>query len=220
MEIVRRLVKPERESNNRKSYRDKWWIFAEPRTAMRAAVAELDRCPVLPGHGKRLSLAWYSTDVLPSNATDVFAFEDDFSMGVLLSRIHDAWAWDRASTLKGDLRYTPTSVFMTFPWARSFANADQRERVAEASRELLMRRSEICQTERIGLTTLYNQVDEGAWKDLKALHRRLDEVVADCYGWPKSVAQDDAEIVRRLTALNRRIVEGDLPYEPFGYLTD
>lgn len=93
-------------------------------------------------------------------------------MAVLLSRTHGAWAWDRASTLKGDLRYTPTSVFMTFPWAGSFASAEQRERVGEASRRLLARRSEICLTEQIGLTTLYNQVDDGAWTDL---NRRITE---------------------------------------------
>ncbi len=53
--------------------------------------------------------------------------------------------------------------------------------------------------------------------DLQRLHRALDEAVA-CYGWPKSVAQDDAELVRRLTALNRQIVEGEVSYLPFAYL--
>jgi len=36
-------------------------------------------------------------------------------MGILMSRAHDAWAWAQSSTLKGDLRYTPTTVFATFP---------------------------------------------------------------------------------------------------------
>ena len=31
-------------------------------------------------------------------------------------------------------------------------------------------------------TKLYNAMDEGAYVDLKALHRELDEAVADCYG--------------------------------------
>ncbi len=139
-------------------------------------------------------------------------------MGVLQSRAHVAWAWAQSSTLKGDLRYTPTSVFATFPWAGAFATPQQRERVAEACRRLLARRSEICLSEQIGLTTLYNQVDDGAYVDLKRLHRALDEAVADCYGWPANVAQDDAELVRRLTALNRRIVEGEVSYLPFAYL--
>ena len=61
-------------------------------------------------------------------------------------------------------------------------------------------------------------MDDGAYVDLKGLHRALDEAVADCYGWPANVAQDDAELVRRLTALNRRIVEGEVAYAPFAYL--
>jgi len=122
---------------------------------------------------------------MASDATCVFAFDDDFSMGVLQSRAHIAWAWAQASTLKGDLRYTPTSVFMTFPWAGAFGTDVQREAVAEACRRLLTRRSEICQAEQIGLTKLYNAMDDGAWADLKRLHQQLDESVAACYGWPK-----------------------------------
>jgi len=35
----------------------------------------------------------------------------------------------------------------------------------------------------------------------------LDEAVVDCYGWPRSAAQDPKELVRRLTELNREITE-------------
>lgn len=214
LQIARERVRPERESNNRKSYREKWWLFAEPRTAMRQAIEGLNRYAVAPGHAKRLVVAWQDRDVLASNATDVFAFDDDYTMGLLTSRTHDAWAWARASTLKGDLRYTPTSVFMTFPFPDPITD-DQRERVARSSRRLLARRAEICQAEQIGLTRLYNAVDDGAWVDLKALHRDLDEAVVECYGWPRSIARDDREIVRRLTELNRQIAEGERTYAPF-----
>ena len=138
-------------------------------------------------------------------------------MGVLQSRVHVAWAWARSSTLKGDLRYTPSSVFATFPWPDG-ATESQREAVAEECRRLLTRRAELCLAENVGLTKLYNAMDDGAYTDLKALHRALDEAVADCYGWPKSVAQDDAELVTRLTELNRQISQGERPYDPFAYL--
>jgi hypothetical protein len=94
----------------------------------------------------------------------------------------------------------------------------QRGGVAEASRRLLARRSELCIEHDIGLTKLYNAMDEGAFADLKVLHRELDEAVADCYGWPKAIAQDDRELVARLTELNRQIVEGEREYHPFAYL--
>ena len=215
LSIVRMRVKPERESNRRQSYRDKWWIFAEPRTAMRSALAGLDRFVAAPGHAKRLSMGWLNAEVLASNATNVFAFDDDYSIGILLSRVHDAWAWAQSSTLETRLRYTPSSVFETFPFPDPVTES-QRERVAEASRRLLARRTEICTTEQIGLTTLYNAVDEGAWTDLLALHKSLDEAVVDCYGWPRSTAQDAKELVRRLTERNREITEEGRAYDPFG----
>ncbi|MEP6815527.1 MAG: hypothetical protein ABI873_08265 [Marmoricola sp.] len=39
--------------------------------------------------------------------------------------------------------------------------------------------------------------------------------MAECYGWPRSAAQDPKELVRRLTELNRAITEGGRPYAPF-----
>jgi len=167
-----------------------------------------------PSTSKRLSVSWVDASVVPNNAVCVFAFEDDYSMGILLSRSHYAWAWAQSSTLKGDLRYTSSAVFWTFPFPDPVTD-DQKARVAEASRNLLARRTEICTTEQIGLTKLYNAVDEGAWADLKTLHKQLDEAVADCYGWPRAVAQAEGELVRRLTELNREITEGGRPYSPF-----
>ncbi|MCA1704041.1 MAG: hypothetical protein LC808_12565, partial [Actinobacteria bacterium] len=65
------------------------------------------------------------------------------------------------------------------------------------------------------LTVLYNQVDEGAYTELKALHCELDEAVAAAYGWPKAVAHDSNQIVQRLLILNREIAAGTRKYAPF-----
>ena len=151
---------------------------------------------------------------MASDATNVFAFDDDYSMGILLSRAHDAWAWARSSTLKGDLRYTPTTAFLTFPWPDPIS-ALQRAAVAVASVALYERRSELCREHNLGLTKLYNLMDDGAFTELVALHRKLDEAVAAAYGWPASVAEDPPELVRRLTVLNRQITEEARPYDPF-----
>ncbi len=214
LSIVRELVKPEREDNNMKSCRKKWWIFGAPRTALRNAVAPLPRHVASGRHGKRFLACWANPWTLASDATNVFAFADNYSMGILTSRAHVAWAWHQSSTLKGDLRYTPTSVFATFPWPDPVTE-EQREAVAQASRQLLGRRTEICLSEQIGLTTLYNRMDDGAFTDLRDLHKQLDDAVAACYGWPTSVSQGDAELVRRLTALNKEITTGMRSYDPF-----
>ena len=36
-------VKPEREQNNRPSYRNLWWVFGEPRRELRPALVDLNR---------------------------------------------------------------------------------------------------------------------------------------------------------------------------------
>jgi len=58
-------------------------------------------------------------------------------------------------------------------------------------------------------------MDDGAYTDLKALHKALDEAVAACYGWPKKIAQDDAQLVIHLSELNRAISTGERDYDPF-----
>lgn len=214
LEIARRFVKPERETNNRKAYRERWWLFAEPRTAMRRELGTRQRYVASTRHGKRLCLAWAEPWTLASDATNVFAFDDDYSMGILLSRVHDAWAWARSSTLETRLRYTPTSVFMTFPFPAP-VSGEARARVAAASSALYARRSELCREHDIGLTKLYNLMDDGAFADLRALHLELDRAVVAAYGWPESIAQDGPELVRRLTERNQEIAEGRRPYDPF-----
>ena len=81
---------------------------------------------------------------------------------------------------------------------------------------MLMRtRSTICLEREIGLTRLYNEVDEGAYSDLRRLHEQLDEAVAAAYGWPKTAAHNPAESNRLLLELNRAIAAGEVEYHPF-----
>jgi len=80
---------------------------------------------------------------------------------------------------------------------------------------LIARRAEICLDREVGLTRVYNDVDDGAYRDLSDLHRALDEAVAAAYGWPASAAHDSAESNRLLLELNRGIAAGDIVYQPF-----
>ncbi|MEX2211613.1 MAG: DNA methyltransferase [Gaiellaceae bacterium] len=210
LQIVRKRVKPQRDVANREPNRTFWWQFERPRPEMRSAIAGLSRYIAANAQGKRILFTWQDAVVCPSNLTNVFAFEDDYAMGVLTSRIHGEWARAQSSTLRVDIRYTPTSAFETFPWP-----AGNRNEVAELAATLIERRQEICADEDIGLTRLYNLVDDGAWQDLGDLHRRLDEAAAAAYGWPRSVAHDPAESNRRLLELNRAISAGELEYDPF-----
>jgi hypothetical protein len=111
------------------------------------------------------------------------------------------------------LRYTPSTAFATFPWPDP--TPQQRMAVAGAAYALSERRNAIVDIEPLGLTELYNRVDDGAYVDLAKLHKALDEAVAAAYRWPKKVAQNDEELVRRLGELNSVYVQAPSSYHPF-----
>ena len=67
---------------------------------------------------------------------------------------------------------------------------------------------------RIGLTKLYDEIDEGAYRDLNELHDALDEAVAAAYGWPASAAHDPQESDRLLLELKWPIAAGEIEYDP------
>ena len=86
--------------------------------------------------------------------------------------------------------------------------------VEEIAARLYARRSEICLGRQIGLTKLYQEVDDGTYRDLRELHDALDEVVTT-YGWPSSAAHDPQQSDRLLLELNRAIAAGEIDYHPF-----
>jgi hypothetical protein len=212
LERIRLLVKPHRDTVKRKAYRERWWRLEEPIVAMREAIAPLSRYIACPATATRLCMIWCEPTWVPGNAASAFAFEDDYSMGVLSSGLHLSWAVAQSTKLKSDPRYT-TASFSSFPWPKP--SNEQATLIAELSRAVIARRRAICVERQIGLTRLYNEVDDGAYADLRDLHHELDEAVAAAYGWPKAVAHDPEESNRRLLELNREIVAGRVPYNPF-----
>ncbi len=211
--IVRAKVKPVRDDSDDTDFRRFWWRFGRPRPTMYGALEGRNRYIAIAAQGKRLVAAWQDLTTTPSNLTFVATFDDDYSMGILHSSAHTAWAWHHSSTIKADLRYTPTTVFMTFPWPNK-PSSEYRDAVSEASRSLLELRSALCQNEGIGLTDLYNAMSEGAYVALAKLHRKLDQAVALCYGWPASIADNHEEMVLRLLSLNQEITAGERDYDP------
>jgi type II restriction/modification system DNA methylase subunit YeeA len=93
-----------------------WWQFGWPRPEMFAALRRLSRYISIPRHAKHHLCAWTNKTVVPGDALVVVAREDDASIGILQSRIHEVWALRSGSSLEDRPRYTPTTCFETFPF--------------------------------------------------------------------------------------------------------
>ena len=116
------------------------------------------------------------------SSSPVFAYDDNFHLGVLTSSFHWLWTIKYASTLESRIRYTPTDVFETFPQPEyTDAIRDAASGLDQHRRNLMISRGE-------GLTKTYNRFhDPDALGDdigeLRTLHASLDRAVADAYGW-------------------------------------
>ncbi len=133
-EHVRRTVKPIRDKNRRKTYRERWWIHGEARPAMLHAIARHNRFLSTPRVGKHRVFVWISSFILPSDATVAFACSDDGRFGLLQSRAHEVWALRLGTRLETRPRYTPTTCFETFPFPEP--TADQEAAIGAAAKEL------------------------------------------------------------------------------------
>jgi hypothetical protein len=218
-EYVKAVVYPERKSNNRESYRLKWWVYAEARPGMRKAIAPLSRYIATPRVSKHRIFVWQMPHVLSNDGTIVFARDDDYFFGILHSSVHEVWARAQGTQLRevvSGFRYTPNSTFETFPFpwppgAEPSEEADaQVKAVADAARELVRLRGAWLNPPGIApeelknrtLTNLYNQREKGECAWLDNAHRALDEAVFAAYGWPSNLPKE--EILARLLALNHQ----------------
>jgi hypothetical protein len=89
-----------------------------------------------------------------------------------------------ASSMKDDLRYTPSDCFETFPFPKTYESNAKLEAIGEAYYQY---RAELMIEKGEGLTKTYNRFHEqDPPEDIKKLrrhHDQMDRAVLDAYGW-------------------------------------
>jgi hypothetical protein len=209
-------VKPERDQNNRATYRDNWWIFGEPRRELRIALRDLSRHIATVETSKHRFFVFLDRSILPDNKLVNIALDDAYFLGVLSSNIHVAWALATGSTLEDRPVYVKTTCFEKFPFPD--CDGEQRARIRELGEQLdAHRKRQQAQHPRLTVTEMYNVLaklrandplderervthEQGLVSVLRQLHDELDAAVFDAYGW--SHALTDEEILERLVRLN------------------
>lgn len=166
----------------RADHLERWWQFWNVRTGMRRAFKPLARFMACARVTKRPVFVLVSTAVLPDGALQTFAFDDDYSFGILQSNTHWRWFVAKCSKLTERFRYTPESVFDTFPWPQAPAKKQIRA-VAAAGREIRALRDKVLPTMKGGLRALYRLLELPGKSELKDAHAALDGAVLDAYGF-------------------------------------
>jgi hypothetical protein len=220
-------VKPVRDANSRETYRRAWWVFGEPRSDLRPALASLSRYVATGETAKHRTFQFLPAEILPDNMVICIATSDAFHLGILSSRIHVEWSLRAGGRIGygNDPRYNKTLCFDPFPFPD--ATGQQQTEIAALAEELdALRKRVLAAHTFLTLTMLYNVLektragapltlaerdayDAGQVSILHHLHSGLDDAVAAAYGWPAKLSAP--EIVARVVALNalRRAEEAE-----------
>lgn len=213
-------VKPERDRNNRASYRDNWWVFGEPRRDLRDALEGLRRYIVTVETAKHRWFRFMEASTLPDNKLVVIASEDPFVLGVLSSRQHRAWFAANAGRIgeyEREAVYVKGVCFDAFPFPDP--NGALAAEIGMLAEELDAARARaLYDGDSLTMTGLYNArarigrgeplsdseraiYEQGRVGIMDHLHQRLDQLVSRAYGWPDDLT--DSQIVERLIGLNQ-----------------
>lgn len=198
-DLRKRADEAHHEDRTRDDQLQRWWMHWRPRRELIDAVDSLRRFMVCSRVTKRPIYVFIDKCIRPGDALQCFAFEDDYSFGVLQSQVHWRWFVAKCSKLKSDFRYTPESVFDTFPWPQS-PKSKAIAAVAKAGREVRRLRKEALAHVRGGLREVYRTLELPGKDPLRDAHAALDDAVVSAYGFSSK-----ADLLSQLLSLNLEI---------------
>ena len=189
LKIIELNVKPDRITKDERKYPRmvlEWWKYWNPRIELRDAISELDKvlvinCGATPHH----AFTFLPARMVFANSLAVFPFESNSAFCTLQSRPHEVWARFFGSSMKDDLRYTPSDCFETFPFPNDW---DTHSNLEAAGKEYYKYRAELMVRNNEGLTKTYNRFHDPDERspdiaELRRLHDAMDRAVLDTYGW-------------------------------------
>ena len=162
-----------------------WWQFERLRPELYTAIAGLARVLVISRVGQQAAFTFLGGGMVYAESTIVFPTEARSAFCALQSCPHEVWARFFGSSMKDDLRYTPSDCFETFPFPDSWETDSILESAGQSYYEfrasLMVRNDE-------GLTATYNRFHDPYENDpeiarLRELHAAMDRAVLDAYGW-------------------------------------
>ena len=154
---VEATVKRERDTLKREQYRARWWQHGEKQQALYDAISGLERVLVNCHVSPSLQFVFLPSGMVYSYSLNVYPFQSYAAFSVLQSGLHEIWARFFGSSMRDDLRYTPTDCFETFPFPDRW---DVLEALETTGREYYDYRASRAVAKNEGLTRLANRFND------------------------------------------------------------
>jgi hypothetical protein len=175
-------VKPFRSTVKEKAARERWWQYAGTKVELYETIAAFENVLVRARVSDTHAIVVVPAKQVFSDQIVVVGTDSFGILSVLQSAFHECWIRKYGSTLKGDLRYSPTTCYDTFPFPPIQDTLD-------ALGERLSKHRALClKSHACGMTSLYqgfHDLDEASpdIRKLRELHVQADQAVAAAYGW-------------------------------------
>ena len=213
-------VRPEREQNRETFRKENWHWFGRTHETYRGFVRDLSRFIVTIETAKHRFFQFLPNSIRADNKLIAIGLEDAAFLASLSSRIHRIWATANAAKIgvyDGDAVYPKGQCFDRFPFPDP--TEAQKTHLRSLGEQLdAHRKAQQKAHPKLTLTAMYNVLeklrageriegkdketyDQGLIGILRDLHAQIDAAVAEAYGWPATLTDD--EILHRLVDLNR-----------------
>ena len=206
-------VKPERDQNNRKTYRENWWIFGEPRSDLRPVLKPLARYIATVETSKHRFFQFLNADIRPDNMLVCIGSDSSSLLAILSSRANVCWSIEAGGWLGvgNDPRYSKSRTFdpLPFPFFED-VGTEGADLMALGDHLDNFRKERLAENDFLTMTELYNVLERvrelengcdvpplsekernvhkaGLVSVLKEIHDDLDRAVLEAYGWPDLV---------------------------------
>ncbi|WP_143755615.1 type IIL restriction-modification enzyme MmeI [Sanguibacter keddieii] len=178
-----KTVKPERAEKPLAVSSAPWWRFLRTRGEMRRAIEGKSEVLVIALVSKTVMPVRVAAHQIPSHKLGVFADDSVGTQAILSSSLHWLWTVRYSSTMRADINYSPSDAFLTFPRPNSTPDLQAAGQQLESDRrEIMLRRN-------LGLTKLYNLVNDPDVRTdrdiqhLRDIHVSIDNACLRAYGW-------------------------------------
>lgn len=180
---VRQLVKPDRDKVRRKAHRMYWWHHGDKRPALYEQIKSKKEIFVVSRVTKYVMITKVLSKQVFSDAVVVLDLPSWSSFATLQCSFHELWVRQESSSMKKDIRYTPSDSFDTYPFLQI-----KNTKLDEIGIKYHQLRKSLMEQQNEGLTMVYNRFHDPQDKSvdiqkLRKLHEEMDKAVAEAYGW-------------------------------------
>ena len=202
-------VKPKRDQNNRRTYRDNWWIFGEPRSDLRPVLEPLSRYIATIETAKHRFFQFLDANIRPDNMLVCIGSDAADLLAVLSSRVNVVWSIEAGGWLGmgNDPRYSKSRTFDPMPFPASDGQNNSAPVLADLGEHLdRFRKERLAEHDFLTMTALYNVLERarelesdcevpaltpkerdiheaGLVSVLKEIHDDIDRAAFEAYGW-------------------------------------